>query len=346
MTRPIGSTTSRALAIAAVVVVALAFAVWHLKSARQPVAPEVMPAPIPVTMVSGPYLNLKTSADGYLQQQVKAAYPESFREGVDIFFEPRDGWPSQEVFDWWVARVKPEGLTREGADEMFSRFSDESPIFPGSRKRRMCAVVGASRNLLGSGYGPLIDAHDLVFRVNRAPRGDFASDVGWRTTHHVAWPTNLSKENADRRAYLLWNPLTLHTPDLFDWMLSLVEKDLRWDPERVRIINPEFVKYLHESWMEERGSFPSTGLVAMMLAVHVCDEVDIFGFGADAQGRWDRYYEDDPKVPTDLHPADFEGELRSELEERGIIKVYLGNRSADGVEHPGFQEQEDESEAK
>ena len=60
-------------------------------------------------------------------------------------------------------------------------------------------------------------------------------------------------------------------------------------------------------------------------------------FGADAQGRWDRYYEDDPMEPTDQHPADFEGRLRREMEDKGILKVFLGNRSENGVEFPGFR---------
>jgi hypothetical protein len=119
-------------------------------------------------------------------------------------------------------------------------------------------------------------------------------------------------------------------------MLSLVEHKLSWDTERVRIINPEFVEYLDEYWTKGRGDFPSTGLIALMIAVHVCDEVDVFGFGADALGRWDRYYEDDPKEPTGLHPAGFEGQLRQDMEAKGIVKVFLGNRSADGAEFRGF----------
>jgi len=333
----------RVLCALAPMTVAVAVSVFLMllqACARTQDAPGPKPMPTPDTSVSGPFPSLETSVRGPLQQKMQMAYPDSFREGVDIFFEARDGWVSDEVFDWWVSLVDPEGLNRDGAERMFSRLSDESPVFPDSSTRRICAVVGASGNLLGSGYGPLIDAHDLVFRVNRAPRGYFSTDVGRRTTHHVAWPTNLHAELADRRAVLLWNPLTLHTPDLFDRMLSIAEHEMGWDPARVRIIHPEFVKYLHEDWIGGQGQFPSTGFIAMMLAVHLCDEVDVFGFGADALGRWDRYYEDDPAVPTDLHAADFEGDFRREMESRGILKVYLGNRSADGTEFSGFQTDE------
>jgi len=231
-----------------------------------------------------------------------------------------------------VARLFVWGLTQEAAGRMFERISERDPAFPDSHNRTSCAVVGASRNLLGAHQGSLIDAHDVVFRVNRAPTSRFVADVGKKTTHHVMWPTDLGEDQADRRAFLLMNPMTLHTPDLFDRILSLVESDLRWEPERVRIIHPEFVMYLHQNWMEARGGFPSTGFIALMIAVHVCDEVDVFGFGADAEGRWDRYYEDDPAEPTDLHPADFEGRFRMEMEEKGILKVFLGNRTADGVQ--------------
>lgn len=310
-----------------------------LAEAQDPIAPIRTRTHDATPVIPNSSANLETSLRGPLQRKLQAEYPDSFRVGVDIFLEPREGWVSQEVFDWWVARVNPEGLDRSGAERLFSRISSESPVFPRD-ERRICAVVGASRNLLGSGYGRLIDAHDVVFRVNRAPTEDYDSDVGEKTTHHVAWPTDLSPSVADRWAFLLFNPLTLHTPNLFDWMLTLVEHELPWPADRVRIINPEFVKYLDEYWTKGRGDFPSTGLIAMMVALHVCDEVDIFGFGADAAGRWDRYYEDNPKEPTGLHPADFEGQLRQDMEERGILKVFLGNRSADGVKFQSFMTDE------
>jgi len=288
--------------------------------------------------------NLETSVRGGLQQSLQAAFPDSFREGVDIFWGPGDGWVSPEVFNWWASRVDPRGLNQDAATRMFSRISGRSPVFSIPRRRQICAVVGASRNLLGSRYGNLIDAHNVVFRVNRAPTADFHRDVGEKTTHHITWPTDFGKGMADRRAYLLLNPMTVATENLFDWIVSLVEDSLRWDPGRVRIIHPEFVKYIYEDWMDERGQFPSTGFIALMIAVHVCDDVDVFGFGADADGRWDRYYEDDPAVPTGLHPAEFEGEFRREMEDKGILKVFLGNRSESGVEFFDFELDESERE--
>jgi hypothetical protein len=320
--------------VAAVVLLVL---VSHSASAQVPIWPVQKASRPSEDFVLGPFGNLKTSLEGGpLQQRLQTAFPGSFRERIDILWGPAGGWVSSEVFDWWAFRVEHEGLTREAAQRMFSRLSARSPVFSEPDERQICAVVGASRNLLGSRYGNLIDAHDVVFRVNRAPTAEFARDVGIKTTHHVMWPTALGPDQADRRAVLLMNPITLHSKDVFGEIISLVEKELPWEPSRVRIIHPEFIKYIHDNWMNGQGQFPSTGLIAMMLAVHVCDEVDVFGFGANAEGSWDRYYEHHIQKPADLHPVDVEGGLRQVLEEKGILNVFLGNRSENGVEFPGF----------
>jgi beta-galactoside alpha-2,3-sialyltransferase (sialyltransferase 4A) len=280
--------------------------------------------------------NLETSIRGSLQHRLAMEYPDAFREGVDIFWEPRDGWVSEEVLSWWLSRLAPEdhgGVTQEAAERMFSRLSGQAPVFPAPPKRAICAVVGPSRNLLESRYADQIDAHDLVIRINRAPTDNFDSDVGIRTTHHVMWPRDLEDGQFDRQAILMMTPLATDTRGVFDRILDLVEDDLQWDLDRVRIIHPAFVKYLHEYWTKERRHYPSTGFIALMMALHVCDEVDVFGFGADASGRWDRYYEDDPVDVSGFHPGDYEGQLRREMEEKGILKVFRGSRRDPELQH-------------
>lgn len=324
-------------------VVLVGFTAVVLLLAPRPLAAQVSNSPLPTpssdpkTFVRRSSFHLKTHSLGHLQLLLRQAYPDSFKAGVDVFWEPRDGWVSPEVFDWWVARVDPGGLTPQAAEPMFSRFSDESRVFSDPREREICAVVGPSRNLVGSGYGRLIDAHEVVIRMNRAPRDGFESDVGSKTTHHMTWPIPRLEHEADRRAFLLLTPVTLHTEDPFARILEVVESDPGWDPRRVRIINPEFLRYVHRNWLDNAGLFPSTGFIALMIAVHVCDEVNVFGFGADAQGRWDHYYNDERTVGSHLHASDTEGEITRELEARGIFKVYLGNRTENGVEFPGFQ---------
>jgi hypothetical protein len=67
---------------------------------------------------------LKTSLkEGPLQKRLKTAFPDSFRERVNILWAPNGGWVSPEVFDWWALRVEREGLTWEAAQRMFSVIS-------------------------------------------------------------------------------------------------------------------------------------------------------------------------------------------------------------------------------
>lgn len=272
---------------------------------------------------------LVTSRSGSLQRRLAEAFPEAFVEGVDILWEPRDGWVSAAVLAWWSRQIAEEdlsGISRTAAESMFGHIDRQDPMFSMPDRRKICAVVGASRNLLGSRYGDLIDAHNVVFRINRAPTEAFEADVGERATHHVMWPRSLEPGQYDPDAFLLVSPVTANNPGVLEQIVTLARDELGWNLERVRIIHPEFVKYVHERWIGTQGSYPSTGFLTLMLALHVCQEIDVFGFGADANGRWDRYYEDVVEDPRPFHPVDVEGEIRDRLEESGLIKVYRGSR--------------------
>ncbi|MEQ2282019.1 hypothetical protein AMECASPLE_036232, partial [Ameca splendens] len=59
----------------------------------------------------------------------------------------------------------------------------------------------------------------------------------------------------------------------------------------VMILNPAFMKYVHQIWLDKKGKYPSTGFMTLILALHICDEVHVFGFGADRSGSWSHYWE-------------------------------------------------------
>ena len=192
--------------------------------------------------------DLVTTTERPLQQRLEMAFPDSYRDGVQIFWEPDDGWIDNDLLMFWRSRLQPEdlgGLNQQAAERMFSEIPGQAPVFTSDSTRRICAVVGASGNLIGSRYGRLIDAHNVVFRVNRAPTDDFDDDVGAKTTHHVTWPRDLDQYEFDADAFLLMTPISTHMPDVFDRILYLVQDVYRSDPELVRIIHPEFVRYVH-----------------------------------------------------------------------------------------------------
>ncbi|XP_061110300.1 CMP-N-acetylneuraminate-beta-galactosamide-alpha-2,3-sialyltransferase 2-like [Conger conger] len=204
----------------------------------------------------------------------------------------------------------------------------------GPNRCRTCAVVGNSGNLKGSDYGALIDANDFVIRMNRAPILGYEKDVGNRTTHRVMYPesaTNLQKDTS-----LLLIPFK--TLDL-EWITSAlttgtvkrtrspVMAKINADKNKVLIYNPTFLKYVHEVWLERHGTSPSTGFLTLMFAIHVCDEVNVFGFGAAKDGTWQHYWEKTKlsrERPTGWHPGALESVIMKLLACKNKIKLFEG----------------------
>uniref|UniRef100_A0A8C8BHK9 CMP-N-acetylneuraminate-beta-galactosamide-alpha-2,3-sialyltransferase 4 n=1 Tax=Otus sunia TaxID=257818 RepID=A0A8C8BHK9_9STRI len=169
-----------------------------------------------------------------------------------------------------------------------------------SLKCRRCVVVGNGHRLRNSSMGETIDTYDVVIRLNNAPVHGYEQDVGSKTTMRLFYP-----ESAH------FNPRTENNPDTllvlvpfkpmdFQWMEAILNDKKRvrkgfwkqppliWDanPERVRILNPYYMevtaaKLLNLPMKQPRKvkQKPTTGLLAITLALHFCDLVHIAGFG-------------------------------------------------------------------
>ncbi|XP_029006267.1 ST3 beta-galactoside alpha-2,3-sialyltransferase 8 [Betta splendens] len=197
-----------------------------------------------------------------------------------------------------------------------------------------CAVVGNSGNLLNSGHGQLIDSHDFVIRMNKAMTVGFEKDVGKNTTHHFLYPE--SAVDVKHGVSLVLLPFKLK--DL-EWLTSAlstghikrtympVKIRVEADKDKVLVVNPVFFKYVHEYWTEHHGRYPSTGMLALVFALHLCDQVSVFGYGADEQGEWHHYWERNPHAgafkKTGVHHADFEIDVIQQLAKEGKIKLHM-----------------------
>ncbi|KAM3620961.1 uncharacterized protein V6R79_004147 [Siganus canaliculatus] len=242
-----------------------------------------------------------------------------------------------EALRWWL------GLQQSGSGRSLEEvMSDMFQIIPSptvdfrplpSRCRR-CAVVGNSGKLRQSGNGDLIDAHDSVIRMNKAVTRGFERDVGNRTTHHFLYPE--SAVDVARGVSLVLLPFKLR--DL-EWLTSAlstghvkrtymrVKDRVEADKEKVLVVNPVFFKYVNDRWNERRGRYPSTGMLAIIYALHTCDQVSVFGYGADQQGNWHHYWEDNRYAgafrKTGVHSADFETQVIHKLAKEGKISLHL-----------------------
>uniref|UniRef100_A0A8C9FKD9 CMP-N-acetylneuraminate-beta-galactosamide-alpha-2,3-sialyltransferase 2 n=1 Tax=Pavo cristatus TaxID=9049 RepID=A0A8C9FKD9_PAVCR len=198
---------------------------------------------------------------------------------------------------------------------------------------RTCAVVGNSGRLKGSRHGPQIDAHHWVLRMNRAKTAGFEVDVGVRTTHHFMYPE--SATNLWPGVHLVLVPFK---PLDLKWVTSAfstgelthtytrVKQFIKADRNKVLILSPAFLKYIHEKWTEHHGRYPSTGFTALLFALHACQQVSVFGFGADSKGNWHHYWEENRWSGafrrTGVHDADVEFSLIQRLAAEGRILFY------------------------
>uniref|UniRef100_A0A5F9CPK0 CMP-N-acetylneuraminate-beta-galactosamide-alpha-2,3-sialyltransferase 2 n=1 Tax=Oryctolagus cuniculus TaxID=9986 RepID=A0A5F9CPK0_RABIT len=196
------------------------------------------------------------------------------RENMDL---PPD------VQRWWMM-LQPQFKshnTNEVLEKLFQIVPGENPYrFRDPHQCRRCAVVGNSGNLRGSGYGQDVDGHNFIMRMNQAPTVGFEQDVGSRTTHHFMYPESAKNLPANvsfvlvpfKALDLLWIASALSTGQI-RFTYAPVKSFLRVDKEKVQIYNPAFFKYIHDRWTEHHGRYPSTGMLVLFFALHVCDEV-------------------------------------------------------------------------
>ncbi|XP_073323767.1 ST3 beta-galactoside alpha-2,3-sialyltransferase 8 [Pagrus major] len=266
---------------------------------------------------------------------------EWFRQRYDPKQQPilRDGNNNfdPDALKWWLSLQRSgNGQTLEDVmSAMFQVISSPTVDFkPLPDRCRSCAVVGNSGKLRQSGNGKLIDSHGSIIRMNKAVTRGFEKDVGNRTTHHFLYPE--SAVDIKHGVSLVLLPFKLR--DL-EWLTSAlstgtvkmtymrVKERVEADKDKVLVVNPGFFKYVNDRWTERHGRYPSTGMLAIIFALHICDQVSVFGYGADQQGNWHHYWEENRYAgafrKTGVHSADFETEVIHKLAKEGKISLHL-----------------------
>ncbi|KAG5831280.1 hypothetical protein ANANG_G00302120 [Anguilla anguilla] len=174
------------------------------------------------------------------------------------------------------------------------------PGFGGGACSR-CVVVGSGGVLQGRGLGAHIDQYDIIIRMNNAPVYGFERDAGSRTTIRLMYPEGAPRSYREYRNTSLVVLVVFKGLDL-DWLASVVSKErLDWwsklwfwrevvdsiplQPENFRILNPEIILQtglaLQAYTKQPRQTMPTLGTSAVVMALQLCDEVSLAGFGYD-----------------------------------------------------------------
>ncbi|KAG8005037.1 CMP-N-acetylneuraminate-beta-galactosamide-alpha-2 [Nibea albiflora] len=244
---------------------------------------------------------------------------------------------SEDAFSWWKhlqderRNFSVYSKTVNNLFEMFPPSPDLTGPSPGYCRK--CAVVGNSGNLKKSYYGPLIDLYDVIIRMNGGVTKGYERDVGTRTTHRVMYPE--SAVDLDNTTHLVLVPFKIQdlewlmkamTTGFFGESYMPVKSNIKANKDLVMVINPAFMKYVHDSWLENKGRYPSTGFMALVLALHICDKVYVFGYGADKDGNWNHYWEnlEDQNLKTGVHPGTHEYDIIKKLAEKQKLTFYTG----------------------
>ncbi|CAL4982393.1 unnamed protein product [Urochloa decumbens] len=228
----------------------------------------------------------------------------------------------------------------------------------GKKKKRFptCAVVGNSGILLGAGHGPQIDAHTFIIRLNNARIAGYAGDVGTRTSlsfvnsnilHRcAARSATTTPGGCDCHPYGRGVPLAMYVSQpahLLDALICnatatpptspfpLLVTAARLDAVCARVAKyysmRRFVAATGEpasNWTrrhDERYFHYSSGLQAVVMALRVCDELSLFGFGKAPGAR--HHYHTNQKKELDLHDYEAEYQFYRDLQERPETVPFL-----------------------
>ncbi|TRY65703.1 hypothetical protein DNTS_005552, partial [Danionella cerebrum] len=247
-------------------------------------------------------------------------YDTWFRQHYNPYIQPllnkQNSKFSDGLYKWWQKlQSKSKVNYKTVVETVFGIFPNEEEYSDaGPGRCRTCAVVGNSGNLKGSHYG------------------GFEQDVGFKTTHRIMYPE--SAVDVDNMTHLVLIPFK--TLDL-QWLISVfttqhidrtyvpVKSAIRANRDKVMILHPGFLKYVQERWLQRNGRYPSTGFITMIFALHICDQVSVFGFGADKNGNWHHYFEhNNHHRNAGNHGGSYEYFIALKLHEKKGIHLYKG----------------------
>ncbi|KAL1787952.1 type 2 lactosamine alpha-2,3-sialyltransferase isoform X1 [Sigmodon hispidus] len=187
-------------------------------------------------------------------------------------------------------------LSKLSSCDVFDEF-DDVPC-------KRCVVVGNGGVLKNKTLGEKIDSYDVIIRMNKGPVLGHEEDVGRRTTFRLFYPESVFSDpthnDPNTTAVLivfkphdvkwLWQVMSGHRINTNSFWkkpaLNLIYKQYQ-----IRILDPYIIReaayhLLHFPQVfprNEKPQHPTTGIIAITLAFHICSEVHLAGFKYNTQ---------------------------------------------------------------
>uniref|UniRef100_A0A8B9U111 SIA4C sialyltransferase n=1 Tax=Anas zonorhyncha TaxID=75864 RepID=A0A8B9U111_9AVES len=152
-----------------------------------------------------------------------------------------------------------------------------------------CIVVGNGHSIHGQRFGNLIDSHHVIIRLNDAPVREYKKDVGERTSIRLFFPESALPnplENNDNDTLMVFVPFK---PSDFLWLRETkvgfwYQPPQQWNGNisQLRVLNPYVTYEATYKLLQLNASsrrYATMGIIALNLALHICQEVNIAGFG-------------------------------------------------------------------
>ncbi|KAK5904439.1 hypothetical protein CesoFtcFv8_006004 [Champsocephalus esox] len=213
---------------------------------------------------------------------------------------------------------------------------------------RTCVVVGNGFAIKNSSLGGIINKYDVVIRLNNAPVRGYEEDVGNKTTMRFFYPESAS-----------YNPGLNNEPGTLMVLVPFKPQDLRWlkeilynekrvrkgfwksppqiwlgDYSKIRVLDPHFLHQTADRLLRiplqpksKQPVHPTSGILAVVVALNYCDVVHIAGFGypnTKSQKNPIHYYGYDTmkSMKNSYHDLNHEADALKRLEDSGAI-LYL-----------------------
>ncbi|XP_053562024.1 type 2 lactosamine alpha-2,3-sialyltransferase [Bombina bombina] len=164
---------------------------------------------------------------------------------------------------------------------------------------KKCVVVGNGGILRNSTLGKKIDSYDVIIRMNDGPVIGYEDDVGQKTTFRLCYPESIfaDKFHYDPNTTVI---LLMFKPHDVKWLAEMLmhrrvstygfwrkpAMQMIYQPHQLRVLNPYIVQQVSHNLLNfpthfsktEKPKHPTTGIIAITFAMHICNEVHIAGF--------------------------------------------------------------------